>query len=503
MTEFDLLELIGQADDQYILASRRRMRKRSFPWAKALAACLAIAVVGFAGTRFFHLFGRGMGSSAAPAAVETYEADEGTVTAETWDTAEDEDAPMEAVTASDYGATLLAQAEYPEAPAYGDYETRSAIWQANQTSQETQAALNAFAYGTAARILTGTRESGAYSPLSLYQALSLLASGANGTTRDQLLSLLGQGDLETLADQAGKLYRVNYADNGTEALQIANSLWLGNRDSAGNTLQFSRDWVMSAARSYYADVYAADFSSPETSQALGAWIAEHTGGLLHPDAAALSLRPNTLMTIVNALYYRAPWQSPFEEALTAPDDFTSEDGAVTRKDFMHRTEESGRYVRTDTYTKSTLYLSRGRMDFVLPAEGVSLDSLLTEESLWTIFENGDYRPAEVHWSVPKFSTDSTFSLAEPLQAMGITDAFGSTADFSAISDTPLTVNQIRQGTHLSLDETGVEAAAFTAVEMAGGIAEEDQEILDMNLNRPFLYLITADDGSILFIGTVR
>ena len=402
--------------------------------------------------------------------------------------------------AESYGVTPLAQAEYPAAIGVEDYDDASANWVANQTDDNTKAALNAFAYRTAAAILRDNGVSGAYSPLSLYQALAVLTSGSQGNTRDQLLSLLGQPDLETLADQAGKLYRVNYKYNELDTLQIANSLWLD--ETLGNIpVEYSREWVMSAAIDYYADVFEAEFDTADTPGAMGVWIAEHTGGLLHP---SLEFSPETVMAIVNTLYYKSAWVDEFLPGNTSPDNFTTDGGETVQADFMHRTDDSGTCIQTDRYTKSSLNLSIGRMIFVLPAEGMDVDELLTEESLWEIFENGDYQSAKVNWSVPKFVNNATFELLDTLEALGVTDAFdGNTADFGLIADTPLYVSQVQQGTHIGVDEEGVEAAAYTEIALAGeGLPEELPEI-DMNLNRPFLYLITANDGSTLFIGVVR
>ena len=63
MTEFQLMELIGEADDQYIMESRKRPKpkKRGFRWAYAVAAVLAVAVIGTVGTLYF----RGQNSNAA------------------------------------------------------------------------------------------------------------------------------------------------------------------------------------------------------------------------------------------------------------------------------------------------------------------------------------------------------------------------------------------------------------------------------------------------------
>ena len=55
---------------------------------------------------------------------------------------------------------------------------------------------------------------------------------------------------------------------------------------------------------------------------------------------------------------------------------------------------------------------------------------------------------------------------------------------------------------VEIDEQGVTGAAFTALAMAEGAAEPDEEI-DFVLDRPFLFLITGRDGSILFSGIVR
>ena len=90
--------------------------------------------------------------------------------------------------------------------------------------------------------------------------------------------------------------------------------------------------------------------------------------------------------------------------------------------------------------------------------------------------------------------------------LGVTSALDPfSADFSGISDTPLYLGTAQQGTHIAINEDGVEAAAYTMIGMEAGAEppEEEPRIIEMNLNRPFLYLITANDGSTLFIGVVR
>lgn len=145
------------------------------------------------------------------------------------------------------------------------------------------------------------------------------------------------------------------------------------------------------------------------------------------------------------------------------------------------------------------------MYFVLPGDGVSVEDLLQEDTLWEIFENNDYTDAQIQWSIPKFETDTMADYADTLKAMGLTDAFfDGSPDFSGIADSALYLSQALQGTHISINEQGIEASGFTALEgEATSAPNDDPEIIEMNLNRPFLYLITSDSGTPLFIGVVR
>jgi serpin B len=171
---------------------------------------------------------------------------------------------------------------------------------------------------------------------------------------------------------------------------------------------------------------------------------------------------------------------------------------------MHQTNDTGYYIRGEGYTKSYLRLYSGDMIIVLPEEGVDVDDLLTEEKLWEIFENGDYRSGEIRWSVPKFQTDTQLDLSDTLKSLGVTTAFSLNADFSEISTSGLYLSSIRQGTHIALDEEGVEAVSYTAAaNVEAAEPDEDPTVVEMNLNRPFIYLITANDGSPLFLGVVR
>ena len=52
-----------------------------------------------------------------------------------------------------------------------------------------------------------------------------------------------------------------------------------------------------------------------------------------------------------------------------------------------------------------------------------------------------------------------------------------------------------------IDEEGCTAAAFTAITSDGSAAPEN--IIDFKLDRPFIFVITADNSTPLFVGIVN
>ena len=53
------------------------------------------------------------------------------------------------------------------------------------------------------------------------------------------------------------------------------------------------------------------------------------------------------------------------------------------------------------------------------------------------------------------------------------------------------------------DEEGVEAAAYTEISVNDSAPMEPPSVVEMNLNRPFLFVIFSDDDVPLFVGTVQ
>ena len=112
--------------------------------------------------------------------------------------------------------------------------------------------------------------------------------------------------------------------------------------------------------------------------------------------------------------------------------------------------------------------------------------------------------AQVTASIPKFDFGVENGLKELLIALGAANALDpELADFSNMADDGLFISSARQLARISIDEDGVEAAAYTEISMdaTSAIVDEPRPV-ELIFDRPFLFFIEYQ-GVILFTGVVQ
>ena len=144
------------------------------------------------------------------------------------------------------------------------------------------------------------------------------------------------------------------------------------------------------------------------------------------------------------------------------------------------------------------------MTIVMPRSGVSLDKILSglNAETWAQYRDGG-RWYETIFSMPKFEEEYACEklCIDILEEMGMCKAFTGAADFSAMSDTPLCIDEIRHKAKIKVDEEGTEAAAVTYIGMRVTSVGPGGETFYFKVNRPFLYFISErSTGEILFSG---
>src|SRR5699024_2367374 len=92
------------------------------------------------------------------------------------------------------------------------------------------------------------------------------------------------------------------------SLRLANSLWVSEK------IKLDSDYRKTCAEDFFASSHAVDFADADTGKRMGEWISEQTKGALAP---TVELSPDTLLSILNTLYFYGGWQDNFDEKQTA------------------------------------------------------------------------------------------------------------------------------------------------------------------------------------------
>ena len=352
-----------------------------------------------------------------------------------------------------------------------------------------------------AAVLDGTGNKN-LSPVSVYIALSMAAEGARGETQGELLALLGAQDATDMRRTAQELLSSLEVRGETGEIAMADSLWLGEQDS---TVSFREAYLELLRTSYDAEARSVPFGDPAAGEEIAAWIREKTREKVKVSEDAMRFDADTLAVLINTVFLKDGWREPFHEERTEQGTFHRSNGKPKKVDYMRRTDRNGTIVRGDGFLRYALPLNEvGRMVFVLPDEGVSLESLLgSPEKVTALLRDGEEKNADVDLMVPKFRFQDRTDLEEILQSLGVRTCFTGMADFSGMTNTPAHVSRVLQESYIGVDEKGVEAAAYTLVALVKSAAiPVEREKIDFHLTRPFLYAIESRDGTVLFLGTV-
>lgn len=345
-----------------------------------------------------------------------------------------------------------------------------------------------------------------FSPLSASLALTMVLNGARNETYRQMAHALGYGEqpVERInTENALLLHLLRSPDPKTETL-VANSLWV----QQGFSLLPS--FLQACQKHYEAEVDSVDFMQDREGAAerINGWVKQNTKGLIPKLFEPSDFSPLTRLVVVNTLYFKGKWQKPFDKQATREEEFHLEGGKVKRVPMMH---QSGKfdYLRGDGFQAVALPYGAGELSFYLflPDEGRSLQAFLKELTTerWAQWLKG-FKPMEGDVGLPRFRIEATYPLKEPLQAMGITDAFDpEKADLSGVApltDGRLFITKALQKAVVEVDEEGTKAAAATGVVVS--VTAYNPNRFTLIANRPFFFIIRHNaTGAILFMGIVR
>lgn len=350
------------------------------------------------------------------------------------------------------------------------------------------------------------------SPDSVLTALAMTENGAAGETLDEMGAVLhGAGTegglsfgdfnqyLSSLHNRLGKSKGLIYSS--------ANSIWFSR-----GTMDLNKDFIASNKKMHNAETYEASFDE-NTVKDMNKWVYNNTRNMIKDIIDRLD--PFDRVVLINATAFEGNWAEPFEDyQVDKNGKFRSAAGETETCNMLKRSDRM-RYIEVNGGKGTALFYQGGTIAFeaLLPPEGMSAEEYISglkgDELVDAWKKASDLRNyKKVRLELPEFKYDYSTSLKDVLYAMGMEKAFTEEADFSGMSADgrkQVMIDDVLHKTHIELDKNGTKAAAATAVIAKDGSAPPQQEeTVEIKLDRPFVYaLVDTETGIPLFIGTVN
>lgn len=338
------------------------------------------------------------------------------------------------------------------------------------------------------------------SPLSISQALTMAYNGAEGSTREameQALAITGLDRDAINSDFSSLSYQLEKLDKKIE-LYIGNSIWI--REGS----EINESFIKVNKKAFNAEVRTLDFSDIKSVDIINDWIDSATKGRI-TDMLKPPINPDTLMYLINAIYFKGEWSKQFNSKMTYQDNFYALNGEIQTANMMRKPHDSVEFTDGGTYKAVRLPYGKGKtsMYIILPAEGTDINEFISNMTLdnWRDIKKSVSERDDIILRIPRFKLEyGTRSLKDSLSLLGMGKAFSPDADFSGIRK-DVTISDVLHRAVIEVNEEGSEAAAITAVDVAGTAAMV--EPITFIANRPFIFIINDDvTDTILFMGKV-
>nr|ABV57466.1 serine protease inhibitor [Paragonimus westermani] len=346
------------------------------------------------------------------------------------------------------------------------------------------------------------------SPLSIYTAIVMTMAGADGKTRTeiesalripkQLLATCPHGPIGTTLQTFFK---------PSEGVQLS----LANRLFVVQPATIVEQFKQILTKDYDASIeQICSLPSDEAKrQHINKWTSENTGQKITELLPTGAVNADTVLALVNELYFKGMWKNQFDKRKTLHEDFTCFGGKKMDIMMMHVKAHFPYEELTDWSAQAVRLPFKGtdwQMLIILPWDASGLPSVLSHLRKPGNLEELLKRPfheTELDLFLPKFK----LSQCEPVNAKALLKQCGINTIFDAgaadlkklCSSTNLFLSDVFHKAILEVDEEGATAAAATAVMMNMRCAMMRPTV---RVDRPFFVALICASTVPVFIGHV-
>ncbi|XP_049638036.1 plasminogen activator inhibitor 2 [Suncus etruscus] len=381
-----------------------------------------------------------------------------------------------------------------------------------------------------------------FSPWSISSTLAMIYLGARGDTADQMAKVLQFNNFGvrkiakehpqsiTSCNFTQQIKKNDYPDAIVQA-QVADEIHSAFRSlssainpSTGEyqlestnqlfgeqTERFRKEYIELSKKYYSTEPQAVNFlkCSEEARKTINAWVKTQTKGKIPNLLPEGSVDQDTKMVLVNTVYFKGKWRTPFQKKLNGlyPFRVTSTQKKPVKMMYLNEKLNIGYIEDLKTQILELPYAGNVSMYLLLPDEiGMSstglelLESEITFEKLrkWTSKDTMSEDNVEVY--IPQFHLEESYELRPILRKMGMENAFikGQANFFRMSEGTDLFLSEVFHKASIDVNEEGTVAAASTGGVMTGRTGHGGPQFV---ADHPFLFFIVDTmTNIILFMG---
>ncbi|KAM9164764.1 serpin B10-like isoform 3-T3 [Pangshura tecta] len=329
-----------------------------------------------------------------------------------------------------------------------------------------------------------------FSPWSISSALAMTYVGAKGNTATQMAEVL---------------HFKKTIGTGEDCLQVT-------RTSRGRPKKRKMEYVEFVKNYYHAEPQAVNFrkAAEQARKEINSWVESQTEGKIQNLLPRGAVDPNTVLVLVNAIYFKGKWEKRFLNENTSENPFRLSKTKTKPVQMMFLKDRFPIcYLETMKVKIAELpYVNNDLSMLILLPDDIEdkstgleqLERELTYEKLskWTSPEM--MKTSEVELFLPRIKLEESYNLKSSLISMGMKDAFNqSQADFTGMSDSnDLFLSQVFHKSFVEVNEEGTEAAGGSAVVV---VVRSSLNSIRFKADHPFLFFIRHNKtNSILFFG---
>jgi len=337
----------------------------------------------------------------------------------------------------------------------------------------------------------------------------LIGSPTASTTHQQLFQALYANERDGFDNQIAEKRLVsfqkvlNFYKNAGNNVKIK----IANKAYASNALTINPLYNGYLINYFKSGIERVNFADRiRTANTINNFVKDATQGLIDDIVEPTSLTSDTRMMLINAIYFKSNWLTPFKEIKTKPMNFTVKNGnEIEYKYGMNMISDLNYAEESRGFPAEVLELPYENRDFrmllILPNENTTIEQL-NLQNLDLINIDRRLGSRNVQLTLPRFKMEFEAQMSPILNKLGVTDMFNEKANFRDIADEDLRVSEVAHKAVIEVNEEGSEAAGATSA-IIGTRSHSSSLGHTMIFDRPFYFIIQDSRHKLnLFMGKI-